>query len=67
MNSRERSRTIRSDIDRQGAELLLLAVSAKALKKGRANNMTIKEKIRIHHQIEQENKAKLKKWKEGRK
>jgi hypothetical protein len=29
--------------------------------------MTIKEKIRIHHQIEQENKAKLKKWKEGRK
>ena len=29
--------------------------------------MTIKEKIRIHHQIEQENKRKLKKWKEGRK
>lgn len=29
--------------------------------------MTIKEKIRIHHQIEQENKAKLKKWKEGQK
>ena len=27
--------------------------------------MTIKEKLRIHHQIEQENKAKLKKW--GRK
>ena len=28
--------------------------------------MTMKEKIRIHHQIEQENKAKLKKWKEER-
>ena len=26
--------------------------------------MTIKEKIRIHHQIEQENKRKLKNWKE---
>ena len=55
------------DIDRQWEELPPIAVSAKALKKGRANNMTIKEKIRIHHQIEQENKAKLKKWKEGRK
>ncbi len=60
-------RALGFDIDRQGAELLLLAVSAKALKKGRANNMTMKEKIRIHHQIEQENKAKLKKWKEERK
>ena len=29
--------------------------------------MTIKEKIRIHHQIEQENQRKLKKWKEERK
>lgn len=29
--------------------------------------MTMKEKIKIHHQIEQENKAKLKKWKEERK
>lgn len=29
--------------------------------------MTIKEKIKIHHQIEQENKAKLKEWKEARK
>jgi hypothetical protein len=28
--------------------------------------MTMKEKLRIHHQIEQENKAKLKKWKEER-
>ena len=33
----------------------------------RCGEMTMKEKIRIHHQIEQENKAKLKKWKEGRK
>ena len=55
------------DIDRQGAELLLLVVSAKALKKGRANNMTMKEKIRIHQQIEQENQRKLQKWKEERK
>ena len=60
-------RVMGSDIDRQGAELLLLVVSAKALKKGRANNMTLKEKIRIHHQIEQENKRKLKEWKEARK
>ena len=29
--------------------------------------MTIKEKIKIHHQIEQENKRKLKEWKEARK
>ena len=29
--------------------------------------MTIKEKIRIHHQIEQENKRKLKEWNEARK
>ena len=28
--------------------------------------MTLKEKLRIHHQIEQENKRKLKKWKEER-
>jgi hypothetical protein len=35
--------------------------------KGRANNMTMKEKLRIHQQIEQENKAKLKEWKEARK
>jgi hypothetical protein len=32
-------RVLGFDIDRQGAELLLLAVSAKALKKGRANNV----------------------------
>jgi hypothetical protein len=32
-------RALGFDIDRQGAELLLLAVSAKALKKGRANNV----------------------------
>ena len=38
-----------SDIDRQGAELLLLAVSAKALKKGRANNM---EKYMVVTRIE---------------
>ena len=30
-------------------------------------NMTTKEKIRIHIQIEQENRRKLKEWKEGRK
>ena len=29
--------------------------------------MTIKEKIRIHHQTEQENKKKLKEWKEAQK
>ena len=29
--------------------------------------MTIKQKIKIHHQIEQENKRKLKEWKEARK
>ena len=29
--------------------------------------MTMKEKISIHHQIEQENKRKLKEWKEARK
>ena len=28
--------------------------------------MTLKEKLRIHHQIEQENKRKLQKWKEER-
>lgn len=28
--------------------------------------MTLKEKLRIHQQIEQENKRKLKKWKEER-
>lgn len=27
--------------------------------------MTMKEKIRIHQQIEQENQRKLQKWKEG--
>ena len=34
--------------------------------RGRANNMTIKEKLRIHRQIEQEKRMKLKKWKEER-
>ena len=29
--------------------------------------MTMKEKIRIHQQIEQENQRKLQKWKEERK
>ena len=29
--------------------------------------MTTKEKIRIHVQIERENRRKLKEWKEGRK
>ena len=28
--------------------------------------MTMKEKIRIHIQIEEENKRKLKEWKEGK-
>lgn len=29
--------------------------------------MTMKEKLKIHQQIEKENNEKLKKWKEGRK
>ena len=40
-----------------------LVVSAKALKKGRARAMTIKEKIRIHIQIVKENERKLREWK----
>lgn len=29
--------------------------------------MTMKEKLKIHHEIERENKRKLEEWKEGKK
>lgn len=34
--------------------------------KVRANTMTMKEKIKIHAEIERENARKLKEWKEGK-
>ena len=34
--------------------------------KVRANTMTMKEKLKIHAEIERENARKLKEWKEGK-
>ena len=34
--------------------------------KVRANTMTMKEKLKIHDEIERENARKLKEWKEGK-
>ena len=43
------------------------AVSARALEKVRAIHMTMKERLRIHKEIVESNKRKLKEWKERRK
>ena len=50
--------------DRERSPLL---VASTKLEKVRANHMTMKEKIRIHRQIEAENTRKLKEWKKRRK
>lgn len=60
------SYTDSSDLGRQGADTAPCSQS-QTLEKVRANHMTMKEKIRIHIQIEAENKRKLKEWKERRK
>ena len=52
--------------DREQNWSLLLVASTK-LEKVRAIHMTMKEKLRIHKQIVESNKRKLKDWKEGRK
>ena len=41
-----------------------LVVNAKALKKGSARALTLKERLQIHRQIERENARKLKEWKQ---
>ena len=46
-----------------GSRTSTLVASTK-LEKVRANHMTIKEKIKVHIQIENENKRKLKEWRE---
>ena len=38
-----------------------------ALKKGSARAMTIKERLKVHAEIERENARKLREWKKGRK
>lgn len=40
-----------------------LDVNAKALKKGRREQMTIKERLKVHAEIERENARKLREWK----
>ena len=44
-----------------------LVVNAKALKEGSASAMTIKERLKVHAEIERENARKLRDWKEGEK
>ena len=41
-------------------------VASTKLGKVRANHMTMKQKLKIHKQIEAENKRKLAAWKEGK-
>ena len=48
--------------DRERTPLL---VASTKLEKVRANHMTMKEKIRIHAEIERENKRKLDEFKRG--
>lgn len=56
---------------RKGHEHLTLATGnghapgcqRQALEKERANHMTIKEKLKVHREIERENKRKLNEWK----
>ena len=42
-----------------------LVACAKAREKGRANTMTMKERIKVHVQIERENRRKLEEFKKG--
>jgi len=55
-----------ADLGRRSPELPEIVADARASEKG-LRAMTMKEKIRMHIQIEQESKRKLKEWKEGRK
>ena len=52
------------DTDRQGADAAPCG-NAKALEKGRADTMTMKEKLKVHAEIERKNRENLKTWKEG--
>ena len=52
------------DADGQGAHVRPLWSTPKALKKGRARAMTMKERIKVHREIERENARKLREWKQ---
>ena len=52
------------DTDRQGTELPPLVVCARRRRKEGARAMTMKERLAVHRQIEQDNARKLREWKE---
>ena len=54
------------DADGQGADAAPCG-QRQSVEERKGYNMTMKEKIRVHVQIERENRRKLKEWKEGRK
>ena len=54
------------DADTQGRDARPCS-QRQALKKGSARAMTIKERLKVHAEIERENARKLRDWKEGEK